>query len=521
MPEIIKKILKSAAVILAILLVFALALLLWFKYMVSWRLTDVGSETSPDGRYRLRFQAVGEADFPFGPSHAKVTLYDGREKLQSFREDISDDGGAFRPENYSVEWMPYGVVITFSGSEQPDREVEIFFDGREAFEGYSDEEIAAILKDRYSIENVERITRESGGYSIRADGIDFRTDDRMALHDSYRQERFKALTDEVFPKLIQRSLSWEEEKGETPADTVYTPVIAMNGPGKSDLESYCADICEWLTYCFERLPYEEGGDAYSGFILTIPSPGDAKTRYSFSQNPYLAGFSENETEFYNGLYSFISSYIDGEYDDLIKADGIDAAKADEGYTEQYNPDITGETIALWGTYEPDVTYEAPDGREYGLVPVDRALGSSYYVLMSYAKKGDRDSAMLINTDPFCGSGGEANLLAFLGDGKTGFIGLTYNGGDDGLLYMTGDGGESFAEVSLPVPEITLPDGRLYNPFTVPEEVWEEPGKVYLKVGQGANGDYYNEELACHPCGIYVSENKGKTFSFLKEGKEEE
>ena len=63
MPEIIKKILKSAAVILAILLVFALALLLWFKYMVSWRLTDVGSETSPDGRYRLRFQAVGEADF--------------------------------------------------------------------------------------------------------------------------------------------------------------------------------------------------------------------------------------------------------------------------------------------------------------------------------------------------------------------------------------------------------------------------------------------------------------------------
>ena len=87
--------------------------------------------------------------------------------------------------------------------------------------------------------------------------------------------------------------------------------------------------------------------------------------------------------------------------------------------------------------------------------------------------------------------------------------------------MTGDGGESFAEVSLPVPEITLPDGRLYNPFTVPEEVWEEAGKVYLKVGQGANGDYYNEELACHPCGIYVSENKGKTFSFLKEGKEEE
>ncbi|MBQ5535091.1 MAG: hypothetical protein IIU07_07325, partial [Lachnospiraceae bacterium] len=183
--ETVKKILKFTGIILAILVAFGLALLLWIKYMVSWRITDVGSETSPDGIYRLRFQAVGEADFPFGPSHAKVTLYDGREKLQSFREDISDDGGAFRPDNYSVEWMPYGVVITFSGSEQPDREVEVFYDGRDAFEGYSDEEIETILKDRYHLDEVERISKEGGGYSVRADGIDFSTDAKMALHDSY------------------------------------------------------------------------------------------------------------------------------------------------------------------------------------------------------------------------------------------------------------------------------------------------------------------------------------------------
>ena len=521
MMESVKKILKFTGIILAILVAFVLALLLWIKYMVSWRITDVGSETSPDGRYRLRFQAVGEADFPFGPSHAKVTLYDGREKLQSFREDISDDGGAFRPDNYSVEWMPYGVVITFSGSEQPDREVEVFYDGRDAFEGYSDEEIETILKDRYHLDEVERIRKEKGGYSVRADGIDFRTDAKMALHDSYRQEKMKDVTEEVFPELIQRSLSWEEEKGDSPADTVYIPVISMNGPGKSDLGSYCADICEWLTYCFERLPYDEGGNAYSAFILTIPTPGYKEVKYSLKDDPYLTHFGEDGTEFYNRIYSFISSRIDEEYDAEQNGDRGQASDGDTGYTEEINPDITAEGIGLWGTYEPDVTFEASDGREYGLVPVDRALGSSYYVLMSYTKKGDLDSAKLINTDPFCGSGGEANLLAFLEDGKTGFIGLTYNGGDDGLLYMTGDGGESFAEVSLPVPEITLPDGRLYNPFTVPEEVWEEAGKVYLKVGQGANGDYYNEELACHPCGIYVSENKGRTFSFLKEGKEEE
>ena len=44
--------------------------------------------------------------------------------------------------------MKYGVIITFMGSEQPDREVEVFYDGRDSFVGYSDEEIEDILKRR-------------------------------------------------------------------------------------------------------------------------------------------------------------------------------------------------------------------------------------------------------------------------------------------------------------------------------------------------------------------------------------
>ncbi len=122
-----KRIIKAFAMILIILATVVLLLGLMFEYTFSWKLTDVGTETSPNGRYRLLFQAVGEADFPFGNSHAKVTLYDGNKKIHSFREDIADDGASFRPDNYCVEWRSDSVVITFIGSEQADHKVEVFY----------------------------------------------------------------------------------------------------------------------------------------------------------------------------------------------------------------------------------------------------------------------------------------------------------------------------------------------------------------------------------------------------------
>ncbi len=105
-----------------------------------------------------------------------------------------------------------------------------------------------------------------------------------------------------------------------------------------------------------------------------------------------------------------------------------------------------------------MAYDFPDGREYALVPIDRALGSSYYVLLAFAEKGDPGSAELVTDDPFNQHGGEARFLTFLADGKTGFAGLSYSGGSMGMLfetldgartvgiYASTDGGQSFAFV---------------------------------------------------------------------------
>ena len=114
----------AAAAVIMIAAVMIAGLL--FLYRTEWRLTDRGTEVSPDGRYRILVQEKGEPDFPFGNSHAKVTVYGGDgEVIQTFLEDIADDGARFDADNYSVEWTSDTAVITLKGSEQEDKVVVI------------------------------------------------------------------------------------------------------------------------------------------------------------------------------------------------------------------------------------------------------------------------------------------------------------------------------------------------------------------------------------------------------------
>lgn len=305
-----KKILIIAFVIVTFLFPVLLGLfIIHMRSMESSRLTDVGTEISPDGKYRIVFQAVGSADFPFGSSHAKATLYDGNVEILSFNEDIADDGAAFRTDNYCVEWLPYGVVITFMGSEQPDHEMALWYDGSD-FVGYTDEEIEYILKMRYHIENVEILSRDNNRYRIESDGIVFYADNTMFLHDSYRQELVKAMTEEVFSEVIQRRLEWDKQEGATPADIVYTPIISMNSTEKQDIDSFCGDICKWLEYCFDKLPYEEGQDIYTGLIVAIPDYQNVT--FHFTSHYWLKNFKEYNTDFYNSLNRYINK-LDAVY----------------------------------------------------------------------------------------------------------------------------------------------------------------------------------------------------------------
>ncbi|MBO6137406.1 MAG: hypothetical protein J6O71_02225 [Lachnospiraceae bacterium] len=497
----LKKLFKGILIICAVFFVFVALLLLMFLYVTKWRLTEVGREASPDGRYELLFQAKGEADWPFGNSHARVTLSEGKEIITRFDVHIADDGASFRQSNYSVEWYPAGAVVTFTGSEQADEVYELLFDGSESFGGYTKEEASGILKDRYGI-NIENITLNGDMFRVHAGRIAFFARNKLSLQDSYPMEAFKTITDRIFQDRIQRSVEWREQpQGDDDLDKVYQPVIYLYG-GSQDITLYCSDVCDWLSFCLAELPYEKFRKVYTGFI---PNVGGVEHPV-FYYDSFLTGGFDRE-----GFYRALYIYVDQQ---------LSAMNTVESRTEEYVsssvPEYDDSTIEAWADIEEDCAYSFADGRVYKMVPVDRALGSSYYVLLLVKGEGKDREVELINPDPFIGSGGEASWLKFLDDGKLGFSCLTYNGGDDALFFRTEDGGEHYQLINYPSAMVELPDGTIYNPFVIPADVWEEDGSLFMTAAQGANGDYHGKDNKERVAGLYESKDNGKTFVFVRE-----
>lgn len=116
---IVKTIKATSIALLSIVVLVSLAIG-WFVYVTEYRTTDIDASSSPSGRYQAVFQAVGEPDFPFGSSHAKIVVKDGADILAVERLDVANDGGVLHPENWSVAWEDGCVRVVVSGEEQDD-----------------------------------------------------------------------------------------------------------------------------------------------------------------------------------------------------------------------------------------------------------------------------------------------------------------------------------------------------------------------------------------------------------------
>lgn len=180
-------------------------------------------------------------------------------------------------------------------------------------------------------------------------------------------------------------------------------------------------------------------------------------------------------------------------------------------TEENNTteEISHEILEDYLSREPSCVFVTEGGMEYRMVAVDRALGSSFYVLIGTKDQGK--TCAFFNSDPYNSSGGEARWLTFM-DENLGFTCLAHSAGTYGSLYRTEDGGISWEETDYPSAMAKLPDGTCYNPFVMPEKVYEEDGILFIEAGQGADGDFYDEKLSfCH--GLYRSEDQGISWEF--------
>ncbi|ADL35082.1 hypothetical protein bpr_I2349 [Butyrivibrio proteoclasticus B316] len=308
--------------------------------------------------------------------------------------------------------------------------------------------------------------------------------------------KYIEITENTFPEKFQRGLYWEEKEcSENAIGTVQVAILEEGG--MQDMTWFCENFCDWLEECLQEVPYDEAPWIYKAVGVIMPS-----VTGEFDPSPYIEG-NYNRDALYEGIYDFIDTMLTSEdYPEQNINYGM-LEFVDNG-SDDYLKDI-----------EPDCTYTTNDGITYGMYPVDRAAGSSYYILAAYKKAGDTPE--VINEYPFGGSGGQATWITFIDDTNLGFACLTYNGGDNAYLYRTEDGGRSFTQINYPSAKVKLADGTIYNPFLIPEKVWADNGDIYLLAGQSQwSGDYYSEKLGKHPSGLYVSHNKGLSFEYVGE-----
>ena len=122
---------KFLRIVLCIMGLFiALIVVFWFciSYTVNYKKTTCGISVSPDGKYELILQAIGEPDWPFGSASGRLVLKEGEDKVSQTDFELHNDGGSISSNCWRVTWYEDYVEVILSGEEQFDEQVNLYFD---------------------------------------------------------------------------------------------------------------------------------------------------------------------------------------------------------------------------------------------------------------------------------------------------------------------------------------------------------------------------------------------------------
>lgn len=99
-----------------------LIVVFWFciSYTANYKKTTCDTSVSPDGKYELTLQAVGEPDWPFGSASGRLVLKEGKDKVSETDFELYNDGGSINSSCWEVAWYEDYVEIILSGEEQSD-----------------------------------------------------------------------------------------------------------------------------------------------------------------------------------------------------------------------------------------------------------------------------------------------------------------------------------------------------------------------------------------------------------------
>ena len=103
--------------------------LLCFIYETKYKKADRDTSFSPDGKYELILQEVGEPDWPFGDGRGQVVLKQDKKTISQTAFELSNDGKRINSYCWKVTWNDDYVEIILSGEEQSDEQILMLFNG--------------------------------------------------------------------------------------------------------------------------------------------------------------------------------------------------------------------------------------------------------------------------------------------------------------------------------------------------------------------------------------------------------
>lgn len=124
-----KKYLKIMLCIMGSLLAVIVAFWFSISYTVNYKKITCDTSVSPDKKYEVILQAVGEPEWPFGSASGRLVLKEGEDKISQTDFELHNDGASISSSCWKVTWHEDYVEIILSGEEQFDEQVILYFDG--------------------------------------------------------------------------------------------------------------------------------------------------------------------------------------------------------------------------------------------------------------------------------------------------------------------------------------------------------------------------------------------------------
>lgn len=124
-----KKFLKIILCIMGSFIALIVVFWLCISYTVNYKKTTCDTSISPDGKYELQLQAVGEPDWPFGSASGRLVFKEGKDKISQTEFELRNDGRKISSNCWEVTWYENYVQVILSGEEQSDERFILYFNG--------------------------------------------------------------------------------------------------------------------------------------------------------------------------------------------------------------------------------------------------------------------------------------------------------------------------------------------------------------------------------------------------------